>query len=228
MRKRPIVQKVDDVQISEEETTTQVCTSACLSVWDSFLRLDDQYTKQLALCATRDAPLGYLRPLMKVLEISCHGVPWILGTAVMFLCSHRSQDIEISVNLFFALMFDLIVVGVLKATFRRSRPSHNVMDMFAAPSVDKFSFPSGHSTRAAFMALFLCNHMLSNPLYILVVCMWSLSVSASRILLGRHHILDVVCGFGIGVLSYYTYLNVWLSQDTCLHYLDTYFGHVHL
>lgn len=38
---------------------------------------------------------------MKILEISCHGVPWIVGTVLLFLFSHKSEDIEMSVNLFF-------------------------------------------------------------------------------------------------------------------------------
>lgn len=127
-----------------------------------------------------------------------------------------------------ALIFDLLVVGLLKVTFRRCRPSHNVMDMFAMPSVDKFSFPSGHATRSTMVALFLCNHILTNAVYMSAVCIWAVSVSVSRILLGRHHIIDVACGVMVGVMAYYAYLNIWISKVVCLKYLDTYFGHIHL
>ncbi|KAK6980170.1 presqualene diphosphate phosphatase [Biomphalaria glabrata] len=228
MRKRPIGQKVEENASGEEETATQVCKSACLSVWDSFLLLDSQYSAQMAVCATKESSLAGMRPLMKLLEISCHGVPWILGALVLFFCSHKPSDIEVAFNMLIALLFDLVIVGALKIIFQRSRPSHNVMDMFMAPSVDKFSFPSGHATRSAMMGLFLCIHIISNRLLIGVTCVWALSVSISRILLGRHHIFDVVCGFCIGLLSYYMFLKAWVSQETILTYLDSYFGHVHL
>lgn len=130
--------------------------------------------------------------------------------------------------LFTALVFDIVIVGLLKMTFRRGRPSLNVMDMFAAPSVDKFSFPSGHATRATMMGIFLCLHLFTNRFYMLVTFLWSISVCVSRILLGRHHIFDVVCGCVVGMVSYWIFLKLWISQETCLVYLDTYFGHVHL
>ncbi|RUS83072.1 hypothetical protein EGW08_009158 [Elysia chlorotica] len=230
MRKRSIPVKVKSAEHPEEETATQVCTSACQTLMDSVISLDQQLTARMAVCATKESQLGHLRPLMKMLEISCHGVPWILGSLLLFAFSYKPIDVTVSVNLLGVLVFDLIVVGVLKFIFQRSRPSHNVMDMFAAPSVDKFSFPSGHSTRAAMMGLFLCRHLLSeSQFWCCLVCLWSISVAASRILLGRHHVLDVVCGFLIGMAAYHVYVSyIWVSQATCLTYLDTYFGHVHL
>lgn len=102
MRKRALAQKIDhESEQRNEETATQVCTSACLSLWHSFLSLDQRFTTHLAVCATKESPLGHLRPVMKLLEISCHGVPWILGALVMFVCSHKLQDVTVSVNLLF-------------------------------------------------------------------------------------------------------------------------------
>ncbi|CAG5135147.1 unnamed protein product [Candidula unifasciata] len=228
MRKRPIVQKLEETNSSEVEQAAEVCRSACFSLWDSFLAVDHRMTCHLAVCATKESTWGNLRPLMKILEISCHGVPWIAGAVLLFLFSHKSEDIEVSVNLFFALIFDLIIVGLLKMTFRRGRPSHNIMDIFIAPSVDKFSFPSGHATRAVMMTLFLCQHMITNKLYMAAVVIWAVSVCMSRILLGRHHIFDVVCGICVGVIAYFAYLNIWVSKDVCLSYLDSYFGYIHV
>ncbi|GFN77554.1 presqualene diphosphate phosphatase-like [Plakobranchus ocellatus] len=230
MRKRVISAKIRKTDDEMEETATQICTSACQSLLDSLTVADQQITARLAVCATKEAPFGHLRPVMKVLEISCHGVPWILGSLLLFSLSHKPQDIVVAVNLLGALLFDIVVVCILKLMFRRTRPSHNVMDMFAAPSVDKFSFPSGHSTRAAMMGWFLCAHFFSTrQLCCFLVCLWSIGVSSSRILLGRHHVFDVICGFLIGLAAYHVYMiYIWISQETCLGYLDTYFGHFHL
>lgn len=52
-----------------------------------------------------------------------------------------------------AILLDLVVVGTLKTIVRRARPSHNTEDMFATVHADRFSFPSGHTTRAVMLAV---------------------------------------------------------------------------
>lgn len=83
-------------------------------------------------------------------------------------------------------------------------------------SVDLFSFPSGHTTRAIMVAYFSVVHYSGGPLVDLLVLLWGVAVSLSRILLGRHHVLDVSVGAVIGVLQYRLLANyLWLSKETC-------------
>eukprot|EP00062_Callorhinchus_milii_P010852 gi/632956166/ref/XP_007893824.1/ PREDICTED: presqualene diphosphate phosphatase-like [Callorhinchus milii] len=111
-----------------------------------------------------------------------------------------------------ALILDLILVGIVKSLVRRRRPTHNKMDMFATFSVDRFSFPSGHATRAAMGGRFFLNHLvLAVPLRILVV-LWVFIVGLSRVMLGRHNVTDVVCGFIMGYLQYSLVEYMWLSS----------------
>lgn len=108
-------------------------------------------------------------------------------------------------------MLDIILVGVVKAVVRRRRPSHNRMDMFATFSVDSYSFPSGHATRAAMCARFLLTHLvLAAPLRVLVF-LWAVLVGFSRVLLGRHHVTDVAFGFGMGYFQYNLVEVLWMS-----------------
>ncbi|ESO98726.1 hypothetical protein LOTGIDRAFT_84823, partial [Lottia gigantea] len=172
--------------------------------------LDVEYTKAWGVCAAKESKFGRLRPLMKLLEISCHGVPWLVANVIFFLCVHREQDVELLVNLFFALIFDCIVVAVLKMVFRRPRPPANQMDMFATISVDTYSFPSGHATRAAMLAFFFLNKYLQNWCAVLGVLTWSVAVSISRLLLGRHHTSDIFIGYIIGFLEYIIYNKFWI------------------
>lgn len=114
------------------------------------------------------------------------------------------------------LLLDLLVALVWKMTFRRGRPRHNQDDMFGTVSVDRYSFPSGHATRASMLACLLMVHfslgMPANCLYLV----WMMSVAVSRIILGRHHVSDVVCGLLIGLGTYYILVNwLWLSVETC-------------
>ena len=80
-------------------------------------------------------------------------------------------------------------------------------------SVDKFSFPSGHATRAIavagfFVALYPLPLLLRLSLY-----PWALSVVASRVFLGRHHVLDVACGSLIGVAEVLVMSMLWVGED---------------
>ncbi len=53
-------------------------------------------------------------------------------------------------NLLLGFVLDLILVGAIKGLFRRPRPVYNKEgDFVLVVSVDKFSFPSGHSSRYA-------------------------------------------------------------------------------
>ena len=112
MRKRSIPVKVKKTDGEEEETVTQVCTSACQSLMDSLIAVDQQLTARLAVCATKESSLGHLRPIMKILEISCHGIPWILGPLLLFSVSHKPQDVTVSVNLLGGESYRVIYVNL--------------------------------------------------------------------------------------------------------------------
>lgn len=112
------------------------------------------------------------------------------------------------------LLLDLILVGIVKAVVRRRRPAHNRMDMFATFSVDRYSFPSGHATRAAMCGRFLLAHLvLAAPLRVLVL-LWVGLVGLSRVMLGRHNVTDVMFGFWMGYCQYNLVEMLWLSPQT--------------
>jgi membrane-associated phospholipid phosphatase len=115
-----------------------------------------------------------------------------------------------------ALLFDIVVVFFVKLLARRRRPIHNTMDMFATVSVDKFSFPSGHTTRAVTVTLFIVSLLPLRRGFAAVIIIWALLVALSRVMLGRHHIFDVFCGLAIGIVQYYAFVNyLWMSRETC-------------
>ena len=66
---------------------------------------DEKYTAMCAVCANKSSTLSYLRPLMKLVEISCHGIPWIFGTIVLLLSVHHALHVEILVNLFYGKIY---------------------------------------------------------------------------------------------------------------------------
>ncbi|CAD7691914.1 unnamed protein product [Nyctereutes procyonoides] len=177
----------------------------------SLLAIDLWLSKKLGVCAGESSSWGSVRPLMKLLEISGHGIPWLLGTLYCLLRSDSWAGREVLTNLLFALLLDLLLVALIKGLVRRRRPAHNQMDMFVTLSVDKYSFPSGHATRAALVSRFILNHLvLAIPLRVLVV-LWAFVVGFSRVMLGRHNVTDVAFGFFLGYAQYSIVDYCWLS-----------------
>ncbi|XP_037349329.1 polyisoprenoid diphosphate/phosphate phosphohydrolase PLPP6 [Talpa occidentalis] len=177
----------------------------------SLLAIDLWLSKKLGVCAGESSSWGSVRPLMKLLEISGHGIPWLLGTLYCLTRSDSWAGREVLMNLLFALLLDLLLVGLIKGLVRRRRPAHNQMDMFFTLSVDKYSFPSGHSTRAALVSRFMLNHLvLAIPLRVLVV-LWAFILGLSRVMLGRHNVTDVAFGFFLGYMQYSIVDYCWLS-----------------
>ncbi|PIN07772.1 putative protein containing PAP2 domain [Handroanthus impetiginosus] len=121
-------------------------------------------------------------------------------------------------NLLIGALLDLLLIGLIKHLLQRPRPVYN-KDMFLSFAVDHWSFPSGHSSRVSFIATFCFFYfnqikevLLLNYLnfeaeseivenFLLVVGFWAAITSFSRVLLGRHFVLDVVAGACLGVLE---------------------------
>ena len=79
--------------------------------------------------------------------------------------------------------------------------------------VDKFSFPSGHATRAVMLAVVLTMVQGVTILLWPVLLVWAGAVCVSRVLLGRHHILDVAAGAVIGFVQAIIMGLVWRSEE---------------
>ena len=92
------------------------------------------------------------------------------------------------------VLFEALIVSALKLTLRRQRPLNAAGRRFFR-GYDRYAFPSGHAARM------FCLAVLSGALdpgwgrLMWPVAVW---VAASRVLLGVHHLGDVLVGGGIG------------------------------
>ena len=100
--------------------------------------------------------------------------------------------------------------------------------MFATVSIDNYAFPSGHATRAAMLAYFFSEKVFFDGATKGLISLWAMFVCMSRVLLGRHHVLDVLLGILIGICEYKILALYWLPQELCLNILEPFFGHFHL
>lgn len=105
-------------------------------------------------------------------------------------------------NLFLGFFTDLALVGALKSIVRRQRPNYNDDgDFVLVVSVDKYSFPSGHASRAVFIAVLVTVWKLGSLWMRLLVWWAALATAMSRVLMGRHYFLDVAAGVWVGVFN---------------------------
>lgn len=176
------------------------------------LRYDVQVTKKFVDLALKITPLRSLRNHSKLLELSCHGIVWLAGW-LSFIWLFNNKDLyQLQVNIFIALILDIIVIATIKAFVRRRRPVP--MNKLLEIGPDKFSFPSGHASRAMMIAFILIYVSPVSMFFYPPLIAWVSSVSLSRVLAERHYILDVVCGLAIGILEALLICLIWFSQST--------------
>nr|CAI5855596.1 unnamed protein product [Callosobruchus analis] len=124
--------------------------------------------------------------------------------------------LTITIQSFAGLTTDIIFVAVAKAYFRRKRPIANTNDPLGQMGPDIFSFPSGHASRSVFVTYFF---MVLYPLHFVCyppILAWTACLCLSRILMGRHYILDVLAGVCFGLFNGVLVGWLWISQDTAL------------
>ncbi|VFR02215.1 unnamed protein product [Cuscuta campestris] len=149
--------------------------------------------------------------LLKSLEISGDGR--LFFPVVVSLLLTTTAATVFLIDLLLAAVLDLALIGLLKHLIRRPRPVYN-QNMFLSFSVDHWSFPSGHSSRVFFIAtmFYLSSDLVQRSLieagygsysgqFVHIVGAWAVITSGSRVLLGRHFVLDVVAGACLGVLE---------------------------
>lgn len=67
----------------------------------SLLAIDLWLSKKMGVCAREGSSWGSARPLMKLVEISGHGIPWIGVTLYCLYKSDSSAGREVILNLLF-------------------------------------------------------------------------------------------------------------------------------
>jgi len=82
------------------ESESYVMDNRETSVLDRLVAWDKDLSRRLALCSSAESRWGHLRPYMRLLEYSCHGVPWFVGVAALLLMSHQFEMQQILLNLF--------------------------------------------------------------------------------------------------------------------------------
>ncbi|XP_018006703.1 polyisoprenoid diphosphate/phosphate phosphohydrolase PLPP6-like [Hyalella azteca] len=170
-------------------------------------------TDLLAAIVRKTGPMRLYYTYLKGLEIAGNGWLWFFGVAAIAFFSADQYVRHLMVNLFIALVLDVVVVAIVKSIARRRRPAPIEKDLLTVHFIDKFSFPSGHSTRAAMVTTLLSTQYDLNLVLEAILFSWFIGVCVCRFLMRRHFLLDIVCGIAIGWFQalFLVYSGLWLD-----------------
>ncbi len=96
------------------------------------------------------------------------------------------------------------VTNLFKDGFERLRPcaQPGVVELLRLGDCSGYGFFSGHSSNTMAVAVFVIFILKSRfRTYIWLMIPWSVTVGYSRIYIGKHYPLDVMCGLAFGVVS---------------------------
>lgn len=120
---------------------------------------------------------------------------WLIGLLVIWLVLPDERNL--AAFLIAAILGLAALVMVIKFTVRRSRPPGKWGSIYR--NTDPHSFPSGHAARASMLAVIA---ILAGPLWAaILMVIWAIIVSLSRILTGMHYFSDVFAGFMLGIMA---------------------------
>ncbi|XP_065343828.1 polyisoprenoid diphosphate/phosphate phosphohydrolase PLPP6 [Cloeon dipterum] len=192
------------------------------------LELDITLTNKFCSWANNITALRSLKNHGRGLEISCHGIPWLCLVLMIMWFSSSSEIQHMAINLLLGLIVDIILVALIKSATRRRRPAAGANDnsmMMVGP--DKFSFPSGHATRAVFLAGFFIYLWPVSFIFYPPLVAWATAVAISRALMRRHHLLDIGAGVFLGLFETLLMALLWISESWAQYFYSILSDEVH-
>lgn len=162
---------------------------------------DHELSLRWAICARYNSPYLFLRKFVFALEFSGSGYLWLPYSIIMIARYYTTiRQAMRYILLFTGLMIDIAIVGTVKGLTRRQRPVVNHDDVLSI-GPDKFSFPSGHTSRAVFLLFYFIETSFFESIPTPLIILWLSLVVASRVVLGRHYISDVLAGIVFGIFE---------------------------
>ncbi len=130
---------------------------------------------------------GRSRPIAWLIARTGDSIFWVVVSVVLIVLGEG-----IGWQLVVTTAVAALLTAIAKGIFKRQRPEEKW-----AISTDKYSFPSGHASRAAAVAVTLA---FAYPQWAWLAVAWAIAVAIARVALSRHFLSDVVSGLLFGGL----------------------------
>ena len=152
---------------------------------------------ELACCrfANRSSDSRIVRGFFRVVSRLGDGVFWYALMAALPL-AHGQAGARVALQMALTALAGLALYRYLKLRLVRERPHVFHADIrAAAPALDRYSFPSGHTLHAVAFTLIAMKHF---PELGWVLVPFAVLIALSRVVLGLHYPSDVLAGAAIG------------------------------
>jgi len=172
--------------------------------WSSFQAKDYQVSAKIAGVLHRD---GAIRKIIQLFTITGTAIFWILGLFICYIFSLTDRSKIYTIG--FVMIIMLIPVFIIKHIIKRPRPDFKDTRL-GAIAFDKWSFPSGHATRATYIMI-LMGLLYPHSLWFWIL--WGCLILLSRLLLGVHYLSDILAGIIFSTLCMWIlYLINWIPE----------------
>ncbi|MDR2650773.1 MAG: phosphatase PAP2 family protein [Prevotellaceae bacterium] len=150
----------------------------------------------------------WLDPVMMTFSAIRIWIPLYLIVVAVVIWKKRAGSIVVLAMwaISFALA-DQLSVHLFKNVFERLRPCHveelNSIIHSLENCGGKYGFISNHAANSFCFAMFTSS-FFKNKYYTVMIFLWAICVSYSRIYVGKHFPLDVICGAAFGIVCQQT------------------------
>ena len=164
------------------------------AAWSSWVERDRRYAMLLHRAARWP---GLVRTLIASSRLG-DGPAWCVMIAILpWLDGARGSECALRMLVMGAA--NLLVYKLLKCQVARSRPFVDCPEIRpCTPSLDEYSFPSGHTWHAVAFGTVLIAYY---PACAWLICPFLLLLGLSRVILGLHYPSDVAAAAVLGLLS---------------------------
>lgn len=168
-------------------------------LWNRLVALDDSLSARLTLGEET-------RWRRRVAAVGAHlgdGLLWLVIGVIAF-----GLGKEATRHFVLRAAVPIIIAGgltaVLKLLMRRGRPRERAG--FYSTRYDRYSFPSGHATRAACLALVFSHQF---PGWAIALYASALFIALCRVALDIHYASDVLVGLAVGFFTSWVIVSIW-------------------
>lgn len=182
------------LSIHKIETESSIQDMSELRTSNVFERID-QMELRLCMLINNSSQRAFIRLFFRVISRLGDGVFWYSLLALLPYMNGKQGFFQAAHILLTALCV-LVVYKYLKKKLVRERPFisfDNIQQ--AAPALDRYSFPSGHTMHALSFAIMFGYYM---PAIAPLVWGFAALVAMSRVVLGLHYPTDVAAGALLG------------------------------
>jgi undecaprenyl-diphosphatase len=154
--------------------------------------------RSFALWMHSAATRPWVRRSLRVVSRLSDGWLWYATMLALPWIDHASGT-SVSIRMASVALGNLLIYYIIKRSFARPRPYRSCPGIRACmPSLDEFSFPSGHTLHAVSFSLILVSYY---PSLHIVVWPFVALVAVSRVVLGLHYPSDVIVGAVVGAMT---------------------------